>query len=157
MTTTTLEEGLGLAMESGREGLFSLVVGNFRSQECKRTRGKKLRLSEKARWKAGEKGLVRRQWRKGLRRLVQQEEPEDFVMTGPADWMVEEQECPAEEAMRKLNIQESRPGIAEVQEVLRMMKDLRIDRVDYGLWQRNEHQWLEEFDIVMVDGLRTNC
>ena len=38
-----------------------------------------------------------------------------------------------------------------------MVEDLRIDRVDSGLWERNEHQWLEEFDIVMVDGLRTNC
>ena len=102
----------------------------------KRTRGKKLRWSEKARWKAGEKGLVRRQWRKGLRRLVQQEEPDDFEMTGPADWMVEEQECPAEEAMRKLYIQESRPGIAEVQDVLRLMEDLRIDRVNSRPWEK---------------------
>ena len=114
-----------------------MVVGNSRNQESKRTRGKKLRWSEKARWKAGEKGLFRRLWKKGLRRMVQEEEPEDVVMT---EWMVEEQECPA-----------------EVQDVMRMMEDLRIERVCSRPWERNEHQWLEEFDVVMKDDLRTNC
>ena len=70
-------------------------------------------------------------------RMVQQEEPEDFVMTGPAEWMVEEQECPAEVAMKKLNIRERRPVIAEVQDVLRMMEDLRIDSVRSRPWERN--------------------
>ena len=66
-----------------------------------------MRWSEKARWKAGEKGLVRRQWKKGLIRMVEQEEPKDVVMTGPSDWMAEEQEFLAEVAMKKLRIQES--------------------------------------------------
>ena len=44
-----------------------------------------------------------------------------------------------------------------MQEVQRKMEDLRIDKVDSRLWESNEHQWLEEFDIVMEDGLRTDC
>ena len=59
--------------------------------------------------------------------------------------------------MKKLNTRERRPVIAEVQDVLRMMEDLRIDSVRSRPWERNEHQWLEEFDVGMKDDLRTNC
>ena len=40
--------------------------------------------------------------------MVEQEEP-DVLMTGPFVWIIEEQKFPAEVAMKKLSIGESRP------------------------------------------------
>ena len=63
-TTAILEEGEGKRMEKERVEPFDLIAANSVGWERKRKRGKKLRWSTEARRKAGEKGLIARNWKR---------------------------------------------------------------------------------------------
>ena len=130
---------------------LTLVCATAQEGERKRKRGKKLRWTISAKWRAAEKGIVTRKCKRAARRLP-------MVQAGQCEMEWLEEEVGEEQVLgdlienvKNLMIEESREQDKATEGIEEHLSELSLLGEANSEWEVEEHNWIESLNMDTIE------